>query len=108
MCVIIVCLVHVALGLALVWGVLFFFASRRRHTRCALVTGVQTCALPISFAERAPREDQGVAAGCRRKSYAGKAAGPLGPASRRQAVKERKNEHQIGRASCRARVCQYV
>src|SRR3546814_6863310 len=25
----------------------FFFTSRRRHTRCALVTGVQTCALPI-------------------------------------------------------------
>src|SRR3546814_2825871 len=24
-----------------------FFSSRRRHTRCALVTGVQTCALPI-------------------------------------------------------------
>src|SRR3546814_6621649 len=29
---------------------LFFFSSRRRHTRCALVTGVQTCALPISAA----------------------------------------------------------
>src|SRR3546814_6558997 len=27
--------------------VLFFVSSRRRHTRCALVTGVQTCALPI-------------------------------------------------------------
>src|SRR3546814_6385633 len=27
--------------------VCFFFSSRRRHTRCALVTGVQTCALPI-------------------------------------------------------------
>src|SRR3546814_840394 len=26
----------------------FFLSSRRRHTRCALVTGVQTCALPIS------------------------------------------------------------
>src|SRR3546814_4635514 len=26
-----------------------FFSSRRRHTRCALVTGVQTCALPISI-----------------------------------------------------------
>src|SRR3546814_4776499 len=30
---------------------LFFFSSRRRHTRCALVTGVQTCALPISGAD---------------------------------------------------------
>src|SRR3546814_8374554 len=29
------------------WYFLFFFSSRRRHTRCALVTGVQTCALPI-------------------------------------------------------------
>src|SRR3546814_5486106 len=28
-------------------GIIFFFSSRRRHTRCALVTGVQTCALPI-------------------------------------------------------------
>src|SRR3546814_2471699 len=28
---------------------LFFFSSRRRHTRCALVTGVQTCARPISL-----------------------------------------------------------
>src|SRR3546814_11058211 len=28
--------------------IMFFFSSRRRHTRCALVTGVQTCALPIS------------------------------------------------------------
>src|SRR3546814_9358155 len=27
--------------------IMFFFSSRRRHTRCALVTGVQTCALPI-------------------------------------------------------------
>src|SRR3546814_19021330 len=38
---------------------LFFFSSRRRHTRCALVTGVQTCALPISRAD-------GSRSGCRR------------------------------------------
>src|SRR3546814_5480121 len=30
--------------------IFFFFSSRRRHTRCALVTGVQTCALPIFMA----------------------------------------------------------
>src|SRR3546814_5466796 len=30
----------------------FFFSSRRLHTRCALVTGVQTCALPISPGRR--------------------------------------------------------
>src|SRR3546814_16484190 len=35
--------------------VIFFFSSRRRHTRCALVTGVQTCALPISFGPNASR-----------------------------------------------------
>src|SRR3546814_8314273 len=37
----------------------FFFSSRRRHTRCALVTGVQTCALPISvqgYIKRTPLE----------------------------------------------------
>src|SRR3546814_1636155 len=33
----------------------FFFSSRRRHTRCALVTGVQTCALPIYGQERRRR-----------------------------------------------------
>src|SRR3546814_8131976 len=34
----------------------FFFSSRRRHTRCALVTGVQTCALPIlSLQQRTAR-----------------------------------------------------
>src|SRR6184192_4733624 len=32
----------------LLLSILFFFSSRRRHTRCRLVTGVQTCALPIS------------------------------------------------------------
>src|SRR3546814_2385354 len=30
---------------------MFLFSSRRRHTRCALVTGVQTCALPIYFTD---------------------------------------------------------
>src|SRR3546814_10856511 len=36
-------------GVILIWlaCIFFFFSSRRRHTRCALVTGVQTCALPI-------------------------------------------------------------
>src|SRR3546814_10470118 len=33
----------------------FFFSSRRRHTRCALVTGVQTCALPIYLLGRIDR-----------------------------------------------------
>src|SRR3546814_8756101 len=34
--------------------IFFCFSSRRRHTRCALVTGVQTCALPISIPRPAP------------------------------------------------------
>src|SRR3546814_8174258 len=34
-----------------IFVVCFFFSSRRRHTRCALVTGVQTCALPICLLE---------------------------------------------------------
>src|SRR3546814_21027617 len=42
----------------------FFCASRRRHTRCALVTGVQTCALPIS-AEQHRQSRRGRATGGR-------------------------------------------
>src|SRR3546814_17273368 len=47
----------------------FFFSSRRRHTRCALVTGVQTCALPIAHAgprcDAKIRRAPGMAAGGR-------------------------------------------
>src|SRR3546814_1056376 len=39
--------------ISVIFAYAFFFSSRRRHTRCALVTGVQTCALPIS----APAQD---------------------------------------------------
>src|SRR3546814_4071684 len=35
----------------------FFFSSRRLHTSCALVTGVQTCALPIFHRELYPKAD---------------------------------------------------
>src|SRR3546814_2355243 len=45
----------------------FFFSSRRRHTRCALVTGVQTCALPISRRSCGPL-------GCRAHRRAGSVA----------------------------------
>src|SRR3546814_6273014 len=34
---------------------MFFFSIRRRHTRCSLVTGVQTCALPICIYRRTAR-----------------------------------------------------
>src|SRR3546814_13015855 len=42
------------MDLGIIHAVCVFFSSRRRHTRCALVTGVQTCALPISIAAIIP------------------------------------------------------
>src|SRR3546814_4497469 len=54
---------------------LFFFSSRRRHTRCALVTGVQTCALPISvLGRRGDPADRGWLCRARRRC-AGRAGG---------------------------------
>src|SRR3546814_6289316 len=44
MCVFCICVLELSMCCM---GIYFFFSSRRRHTRCALVTGVQTCALPI-------------------------------------------------------------
>src|SRR3546814_17940528 len=54
----------------------FFFSSRRRHTRCALVTGVQTCALPIL-----PRD--GHSRNARAQDRAVSQSGPDRPRSRR-------------------------
>src|SRR3546814_9647828 len=49
-----VCLLYVYRDvIACLCVLFFFFSSRRRHTRCALVTGVQTCALPIFTAMQA-------------------------------------------------------
>src|SRR3546814_4641724 len=101
---------------------LFFYSSRSRHTRCALVTGVQTCALPIldllgvlplevlqvafwlldpertvskyeRFGKLPPGSDQ--ANGFIRVEDWANGGAPLTRA-------------EIGRASCRDRVCQYV
>src|SRR3546814_2884249 len=77
----------------------FFFSSRRRHTRCALVTGVQTCALPISWLLT---DDYAV-------GDVGTAGGLIfyrNPHVARDGW--RYLEAKIGRASCRERVCQYV
>src|SRR3546814_4957175 len=86
---------------------IFFFSSRRRHTRCALVTGVQTCALPI----------------CETRDITLKAEGQAVPANIFTATAPNRVEQvayftrlgaayprkwKIGRASCRERVCQYV
>src|SRR3546814_7291572 len=106
---------------------LLFFSSRRRHTRCALVTGVQTCALPIF---KVIREN----GNC---SFFGQKTSPLFAQlklwdmvisihnSKKETVKFMdaaqtlisctlpganimKALRKIGRASCRERVCQYV
>src|SRR3546814_8656529 len=78
----------------------FFFSSRRRHTRCALVTGVQTCALPISVS------DADLFALKRRMR------GHLVDDARRRMTRAWAEENpgiaEIGRASCRERVCQSV
>src|SRR3546814_17389068 len=90
----------------------FFFSSRRLHTRCALVTGVQTCALPICRARRR--------SWCERRPHAGAAllqivavATALHAFFQDAVVALARFEFvhvpgQIGRASCRERVCQYV
>src|SRR3546814_8935086 len=79
----------------------FFFSSRRRHTRCALVTGVQTCALPISTGS--------AVAGGTRHNCRGVVVGAFRQKrSRCNAKTVESRVCEIGRASCRERVCQYV
>src|SRR3546814_4444722 len=120
--------------------VMFFLSSRRRHTSCALVTGVQTCALPIF----------GVAAGAVQGYFGGWTdllfqrfmeiwsgmptlylliilASVVVPnfwwllaimllftwmgfvgVVRAEFLRARNFDYEIGRASCRERVCQYV
>src|SRR3546814_7710870 len=84
----------------------FFFSSRRRHTRCALVTGVQTCALPIC-----PRATRSLPSASPRRlpSTAPRRLPSTATCMRREACNDRRSRAcQIGRASCRERVCQYV
>src|SRR3546814_3160945 len=77
----------------------FFFSSRRRHTRCALVTGVQTCALPIFL--HSVRGRYGFDRVYRASLQNIKADVTV-------TIPTEKGGQQIGRASCRERVCQYV
>src|SRR3546814_941473 len=88
-------------------GLLFCVSSRRRHTRCALVTGVQTCALPIYQLFHVMPSPSAISP---RGWHAGKVSqdyihpslrGAEGGAAIPSGVK-------IGRASWRARVCKYV
>src|SRR3546814_3331276 len=78
---------------------LFFFSSRRRHTRCALVTGVQTCALPISarsvmrtFANSGLASGQGarsiLSSAATTRSGGGAAGGRVGRSEERRVGKE--------------------
>src|SRR3546814_9924500 len=86
--------------------VLFFFSSRRRHTRCALVTGVQTCALPIywqcvetiALPFCVPEANINVIVYVVARPM-------LGVCMADVTILDR---IKIGRASCRERVCQYV
>src|SRR3546814_6286418 len=96
----------------------FLFSSRRRHTRCALVTGVQTCALPISTCAA----DAGLQEHMRALSDTRIRQGKFGveivfwgeivqDLSRRHALVTKHYPQffgELGRASCRERVCQYV
>src|SRR3546814_2371609 len=87
----------------------FFFSSRRRHTRCALVTGVQTCALPISYSDD-PAAARRIACSARQRGGGGATLWPRcrGPCCNRHRAHSGNPVEQIGRASCRERVCQYV
>src|SRR3546814_3979331 len=101
---------------------IFFFSSRRRHTRCALVSGVQTCALPILRASM--KKCPGICA----NSVSRCSTKQRRPGNERHHA-HATNEHvqainsamdvmmerdpnvivmEIGRASCRESVCQYV
>src|SRR3546814_7892645 len=92
---------------------LFFFSSRRRHTRCALVTGVQTCALPISRVRLGDAEGAGDV-GIVTVFKDPKGRGPYGIAGTPDGevwYSSLAGSHlgqKIGRASCRERACQYV
>src|SRR3546814_2231689 len=93
---------------------LFFFSSRRRHTRCALVTGVQTCALPI-FHYTLVIEDKGPEftywfTNLAYQPYRNDRYGKRVKATASPIPLERQPSkiNEIGRASCRERVCQYV
>src|SRR3546814_2363342 len=87
---------------AFVLCIFFFFSSRRRHTRCALVTGVQTCALPISVPRSHWRDK--IQHGTKAHQF----LADLLPKAGLLIAKKRAKRNEIGRASCRERVCQYV
>src|SRR3546814_8708586 len=90
-----------------------FFTGRRRHTRCALVTGVQTCALPICFPPSAalpggqPQASQGRQSGLYSPGKAD-ASGACMMSKSAKIYGTLALVLKIGGASCRERVCRYV
>src|SRR3546814_11120561 len=74
-CFVLLCCVF---GLLVAYLLIVFFSIRRRHTICALVTGVQTCALPIYTAFGALRLPRSVLFGRGQRHALGSAAGKLG------------------------------
>src|SRR3546814_4109214 len=97
----------------------FFFSSRRRHTRCALVTGVQTCALPIwavlmgdqtalegLFYNMPSNDVYAILTGIPNRG--GLSLVDLATPEKAKQKLIRLAQAEIGRASCRERVCQYV
>src|SRR3546814_8110809 len=91
----------------------FCFSSRRRHTRCALVTGVQTCALPISNAARREpqRSDMAPSAAAHgRERPAMERPAMERPAMERTYVERRSEERRVGKEcvrTCRSRWSPY-
>src|SRR3546814_8845191 len=94
----------------------FCFSSRRRHTRCALVTGVQTCALPICYTDSGQGTpvfslrgvgffETSIGARPTVSVYTDEVPLPFSVMAQGAAFDL---EREIGRASCRERVCQYV
>src|SRR3546814_6626729 len=102
-----------SVGYMLAYLLSFFFSSRRRHTRCALVTGVQTCALPISPFDRShpARHTAMQEAGCPRITQV-EAQGDPDDAAGRIALQQhaRSEERRVGKecvSTCRSRWSQY-
>src|SRR3546814_5403402 len=90
--------------LSLIVVLFFFFSSRRRHTRCALVTGVQTCALPIF-----PRNMPPVRPRCFGRAWLLRSC-LLRRLSGYAAVKLRSEERRVGKecvSTCRSRWSPY-
>src|SRR3546814_10113657 len=100
-----VCVLHIVL----VSFVFFFFSSRRRHTRCALVTGVQTCALPIC-ARMCGSPRRGSTAASRRATHQRHPCGQIGDAIGGRFLPARSEERRVGKecvSTCRSRWSPY-